>query len=81
MNEHTCKLTERVKICPQFGKNRLLQKLAQNNNIIQKGGLIRSEILDLYENNVSSFIDIKEENLALLLQSYNKPYTANTIGM
>jgi hypothetical protein len=64
-------------------KNKYLQKLAKNrsNNIIQKGGLIRWEILGLYKNNVSSFIENKEENLALLLQSYNKPYTANTIGM
>jgi hypothetical protein len=61
-------------------KNKYLQKLAQNssNDIIQKGGLIRQEILGLYKNNVSSSTEI---NLALLLQSYNKPYSSVTIGM
>ena len=64
-------------------KNKYLQKLAQNrsNNIIQKGGLIRQEILGLYENDVCLFIENKENNLALLLQSYNKPYSPVTIGM
>ena len=64
-------------------KNKYLQKLAQNrsNDIIQKGGLIRQEILGLYENDVCLFIENKENNLALLLQSYNKPYSPVTIGM
>jgi DNA replication protein DnaC len=63
-------------------KKKYLQKLTQNNNnLIQKGGLNRLEILRLYKNNVSSFIENKEENLALLLQSYNKPYSPVTTGM
>lgn len=64
-------------------KKKYLQKLAQNrsNNFIQKGGLIRHEIMSSYVNDLSSFMENKEENLALLLQSYNKPYTQFTIGM
>ena len=64
-------------------KKKYLQKLAQNrsNNFIQKGGLIRHEIMSSYVNDLSSFMENKEENLALLLQSYNKPYTPVTIGM
>lgn len=64
-------------------KKKYLQKLAQNrsNNIIQIGGLNKREIMSSYVNDLSSFMENKEDNLALLLQSYNKPYTQYTIGM
>ena len=41
----------------------------------QTGGLIRGEITRLYKNNINLFIENREQNLALLLHSYNIPYS------
>ena len=41
----------------------------------QNGGLIKGEITRFYKNNINLFIENREQNLALLLQSYNIPYS------
>jgi hypothetical protein len=68
-------------------KNKYLkykQKYLYLKNNILKGGELRYEILMKYRNNIDLFTENKEENLALLLHSYNIPYSSRKtkeIGM
>ena len=45
-----------------------------------KGGKIKADISYSYKNNVDLFVECKEPNLALLLQSYNIPYGGRPVS-